>query len=102
MDRNQDVKDIIIQLESLQIQQTTLIARLGRLSESAENNREATPALFTTREFVIGDKVRIKNPRVLQSNKGTIVRVGDNRITVLAKNGTRIIRAPKNLILDNE
>jgi hypothetical protein len=55
-----------------------------------------------TREFEIGDRVRIMNPRRLQANRGKIVRIGASRITVEAKNGTTIVRAPKNLYFDNE
>jgi hypothetical protein len=42
------------------------------------------------------------NPRRLQANRGKIVRIGASRITVEAKNGTTIVRAPKNLYFDNE
>jgi hypothetical protein len=55
----------------------------------------------TTQEFEIGDRVRIRNPRMLQANRGKIVRIGASRITVKAKNGTTIVWAPKNLYFDN-
>ena len=45
MTKKQDVKDIVSQLQRLQIQQTSLISRLERLSKS-ENPED------TTEEFV--------------------------------------------------
>jgi hypothetical protein len=102
MSNNRDVKDFITQLQNLQIQQATLISRLECLSEGGENTSGPTPVpTSTTREFKIGDhRVRIRNPRRLQVIRGKIVRVGASRITVEAKNGTTIVRAPKNLYFD--
>jgi hypothetical protein len=87
-----------MQLQNLQIQQATLISLLERLSEGGEN--ASGPTTGTTREFEIGDRVRIRNPRRLQAIRGKIVRIGTSRITVEAKNGTTIVRAPKNLYFD--
>jgi hypothetical protein len=98
MDRDQEIQDIVNQLERLQIQQSDLLQRLGRLSESEDN---ATPLPTTAREFVVGDRVRIRNPGRLQPVRGTVTKIGRVRITVEARNGTKIVRAPKNLILES-
>jgi transcription antitermination factor NusG len=98
-EENEEVKDIIAQLQRLQIKQDSLIARLGRLSQSAEHT--GTPP-DTAREFVVGDWVRIKNPGVFQPAKGRIVKIGISRVTVQARNGTKVVRDPKNLTHENE
>jgi hypothetical protein len=86
-------KKIVLALKKLNIQETELLERLERLS-LAETSVSSLPA---ARGFAIGDKVHIRNPKPLQAKKGTILKIG-NRITVLAPNGTKIVRAPKNLI----
>jgi hypothetical protein len=100
MSRDEDeISDIITQIQDLHIQQAGLISRLERLSTSGESNDTTAPSPpDTTRAFAIGDKVLIKNPRVLQARKGKIVKIGATRITVKASNGTKIVRAPKNLL----
>jgi hypothetical protein len=95
MSKDHEVKDIVSQLQKLQLKQATLIARLERVSES--ENRER---IDTAREFVIGDRVRIRNPGVLQPKRGRIVNIGTTRITVQSDSGKKIIRAAKNLILE--
>jgi hypothetical protein len=103
MSNDQNVKDIITQLQSLQIQQATLISCLERLSEGGENAIGPAPASTdTTREFKIGDRVLIRNPPRLQPIRGKIVSIGASRITVEAKNGTMIVWALKNPYFDNE
>ena len=100
----QEIAEIVIQLQRLQLQQSEL---LHRLAQSEENNNTAQQASTTRRappasapsEFVIGDRVQIENPNRFQANKGRIIKIGD-RITVLTKNGTKIQRAAKNLILE--
>ena len=52
------------------------------------------------KKIVIGESVRIKNPGPLQENTGTIVKIGTSRITIKTKNGTKIIRAAKNLTVE--
>ena len=91
-----EIRDIVTQLQCLHLQESELLKRLERLNK-ADIYASNTP--ITTREFVIGDVVQIKNPRPLQAKKGTIIRIGidTNRITVQAKNGSKIIRAPFNL-----
>jgi predicted transcriptional regulator len=110
MSEGQSVKDIIQQLQNLQLQQANfqaqqadlqvqqadLIAQLGSNLSTSED----TKAPSTTREFAIGDRVRIKNPRILQPQRGRIVKIGINRITVQTNLGTKIVRAPKNLVLE--
>jgi hypothetical protein len=82
-------------LKRLQIQETELLLRLEQLSE-ADRNPSRSPD--TTRGFVIGDLVQTKNPRPLQAKKGTITKIGvaTDRITVQAKNGSKIVRASSN------
>lgn len=97
-----EVADIIEQLQALQVRESELLGRLeeattgerGRNGESAAPNRPAG-------RFIIGDRVIIRNPRPFQPKRGTIVKVGA-RITVLASNGTKVVRAPSNLIRDDE
>jgi hypothetical protein len=44
------------------------------------------------------DRVRIRSPAGYQANRGTIIRIGTSRITVETRNGSKIVRAPHNLI----
>jgi hypothetical protein len=98
MRNGDEIKDIVAQLQRLQIQETELLQRLELLS-AADSNASASP--ITTREFVIGDLVQILNPGRLQAKRGTVIKigVGTNRITVQAKNGSKSVRAPYNLNL---
>jgi hypothetical protein len=113
MSEEQSVKDIIQQLQNLQLQQANfqaqqadlqvqqadLITQLGNLSCAGN---EDTKGPSTAREFVIGDRVRIRNPRILQPQRGRIVKIGINRITIQTNIGRKILRAPKNLILEQD
>jgi hypothetical protein len=94
MSNVQEIKDIVTQLQQLHIGQTKLLKRLAELNGSEDNNNALE------RDFVIGDRVRIKNPRFLQPTGGTVSKVTAKRITVLAANGTSIVRAPKNITLE--
>ena len=96
MSRDQDVKQIITQLQKLQLEQASLISRLESISES-----EAREEQDTDREFVVGDRVRIRNPGLFQAARGKIVRIG-TRITVQTSSGKKIVRAPKNLVLEED
>ena len=91
--REDDIKDIVAQLQRLQIEQTALIQRIERLTEGTPGTPNAA------RPFAVGDLVWILNPRRLQANKGTIIRIGleTDRITVQARGGSKIIRASANL-----
>jgi transcription elongation factor len=105
--RSDDIKDIIEQLQRLQIQQGGLLARLGALSDDNEPQPTPTRAARVQpdapREFAIGDRVRIRNPVRYQANRGTIIRIGTSQITVEMRNGSKIVRAPPhNLIFENE
>ena len=91
-----DIKDIVAQLQRLQIQETELLRRLELLSE-ADSNTSRPPD--STRGFEIGDLVQIRNPRPFQAKKGTIIRIGigTDRITVQARNGSKIVRSSSNV-----
>ena len=91
MRNNDDIPDIIRQLDNLQLQQDGLLLRLVELTNPA--SREPRP-------FVIGDLVRIANPGPSQPTTGRITKIGKERITVTAQSGKKIIRVPKNLILE--
>ena len=115
-----EVQDIIAQLSQLQLQQTRLLARLqravvkeaevpGRIAHEETRSEEPTIGNKVpvkddlpkrAREFVIGDKVVIKNPNPFQTSKGTITKIGGKRITVTTQSGGKILRAPKNLALE--
>jgi transcription antitermination factor NusG len=103
MSNDEDIKDIIAQLQSLQLQQAALIQRLERVSGSQDNGIPTrTKTVQVTREFAVGDRVQINNPGPFQATRGTITKIGNSRITVQARNGTKISRAPKNLTLEDE
>jgi hypothetical protein len=101
--RNDDIKDIIEQPHRLQPQQDALITRLGELSNnSVTTNARATrippeTETATSRTFTIGDKVRIRNLSRLQADRGVEVNITANRITVRARRGSNIVRAPHNI-----
>ncbi len=105
--RNDDVGDLIAQLTRLQVQQTDLLARLERATDSSirfeQGTREPTAVandVSVTEEtaaFAIGDRVKIKNPNPFQANKGAITKIG-KRITVTTASGQKIVRAAKNIV----
>ena len=107
MSNEEEIADIVIQLQSLQLQQTVLLQRITQVSGENNDNaarrpntpRTAQPA-NTPREFVIGDKVRITNPNRFQANQGRIIKIGTSQITVLTESGTKIQQAAKNLVLE--
>jgi hypothetical protein len=104
---NDEVQELIGQLKSLQLQQTKIVARLeiARRKEARASTEEVTPlrrvSVDENRKLAIGDKVRIKNPSPFQSNRGTVIKIGDSRVMVLTKSG-KITRAPKNLTIEDE
>jgi predicted transcriptional regulator len=63
------------------------------LSEGADN---ANKKEDVKRKFITGERVRIINPGSSQATTGTIVKIG----TVQTRNGDKIIRAAKNLIIE--
>ena len=91
-----EIKVIVAQLKQLQIQETELLQRLEQLNEADSNPSRSPDA---TRCFSIGDLVQTKNPRPLQAKKGTIIKIGvpTDRITIQAKNGSKIVRASSNI-----
>jgi len=95
MNSEQEVEEIVARLQGLNLEQAELLTRLARLSERSEGNDDRKDT--KTREFEIGDSVKINNPGPFQATKGTVVKIGKGRITVLARNGTKVVRAPKNL-----
>ena len=108
MTSEQDIENIVRELKSLQLRQNSLIARLETLGNAGESGTSRARAGQGTRNdsirtFAIGDKVAIRNPRPLQASKGTVTKIGMNRITVTARNGSTIVRHPKNLrIIEDE
>jgi hypothetical protein len=116
MSREDSIEKIIKQLDSLQLQQRTLTARLAHLARRGSGSVPPTvpveirqfeigDALLPTapivvRQFEVGDYVRIRNPRIFQADTGTIIRVGETRITVLTSAGAKIIRAHKHLAFE--
>ena len=58
--RHDEIKDIVSQLQRLQIKESELLQRLEGLSE-ADSHTAGSPT--PTRDFRIGDLVRIKNPK---------------------------------------
>jgi transcription antitermination factor NusG len=116
--RSDDIKDIVEQLQRLQIRQDELLARLGYLAGGQDTGYTqaqtaripASPARVarvppdTSRDIVVGDRVRIRNPGRFQAVRGTVVKVNNttNRATVQARDGSKIVRAPHNLIPDDD
>jgi hypothetical protein len=122
--RNDEAQDLITQLNRLQLQQTELFARLekairdedaqtrGVRKEDAQTREVAHEIeVEQTREFVIahgiaqivefaiGDRVIVKNPNLFQADRGKITKIGNKRITLTTQSGSKILRAPKNLVL---
>jgi hypothetical protein len=115
MNKEDQVKNIIKELQSLQLGQKVLITQLGQLASSASaparsdntpvridttgiKGKEVLPRAPTVvRQFKIGNRVRIKNPRVFSTSTGFVAKIGENRITVHTPSGLKIVRAHKNL-----
>ena len=95
--KNDEVKAFINRLKELQLEQSVIIASLELLSE-VEGDVKGIQEGIVARQFVVGDVVRITNPRPFQAAKGTITNIG-KRITVEAENGSKIVRLSKNLTL---
>jgi transcription antitermination factor NusG len=111
-DVQDEIQDLVNQLQQLNIQQSHLLRRLERLSEGASDNNPTPPPQIATarrappvtvQHFAVGDRVRIRNPGILQPTTGTVTKITPKRITIQAHSGTRVInivRAPKNVILE--
>jgi hypothetical protein len=109
--KDDEIRELIIQVQQLQLQQTALLARLAQargdeaevVAPDSSDTREADAPEQEVRAFAVGDRVRITNPNraLFQADRGVITKIGDVRITVQTRTG-RITRAPKNLIFNNE
>jgi hypothetical protein len=88
--KNDEVKALINRLKQLQLSLELLSEVEGDVKGIEEGN--------VARQFVVGNEVRIINPRRLQAAKGTITKIG-KRITVEARNRSTIVRLAKNLTL---
>ena len=107
MNNKQEIDSLIEQLKGLQLKQTILLNRLDLLrdNEGRPNHsgppypaRNKEPARHeSTKDFAVGDRVRINNPKPLQEQVGIITKIGAKLITVTTRNGTEIRRAPQNL-----
>ena len=91
-----DIEKIVRELQQLNLRQTQLLNQLDRLRVASPPAVSPTTA---ARDFRIGDRVRIKNPRLLQPSTGTVIKIGPSRITVQTASGSTIVRAQKNLEL---
>jgi hypothetical protein len=104
--RSKGIKDIVEQLQRLQLQQDDLLARLHRASSSPNSGQATTRATRVppdaAKALVIGDNVKVRNPRASQANRGQTGSIGRSRIIIKTSNGSRIIWAPHNLYLDDE
>jgi hypothetical protein len=72
------------------------------LVKTGAQRRSNTVPPDKTRELAIGDRVRILNPGVFQTDRGIVIKVGLSRITIQTKSGAKIVRAQKNIVIDNE
>jgi hypothetical protein len=89
-----EIQDLIDQLNRLQLKQKELLARLQRAKNSKREGAQET------REFAIGDKVLIRNPKRSQETRGTVTKIGHTRVTITTESGNKLQREPKNLILE--
>jgi hypothetical protein len=105
---NDEVQGLIEELKQLNVQQSEVLTRLEKAREKEEKKevgQTATAQVDQTKEeltheirdFAVGQEVRIKNPNFLQTDRGTITKIGQSRITVQTKSGSKIQRAPKNI-----
>jgi ribosomal protein L21E len=76
----------------------SLINRL-EVARSTEDREDTSKVAERTTSYTIGDRVQIRNPNRFQAKRGYIVKIGDSCITVQTATGSKIVRAPKNLIL---
>jgi dsDNA-specific endonuclease/ATPase MutS2 len=115
-DKKDEIQELVRELQQLQLRQSEILVRLERASRNERNTGQneganeyarrpedkRTTRTDESREFVIGDKVRVINPGRFQTNRGVIVKIGASRITLRTKSGGNIQRAPKNLIFDKD
>jgi hypothetical protein len=112
--RNDEVQDLITQLNRLHLQQAELFARLEKAigKEEAQTREDAhgieveqtrefviAHGVAQTVEFAIGRQGHSKEPEPFQANPGKITKIGNKRITLTTQSGSKILRATKNLVL---
>jgi hypothetical protein len=97
----QDIASIVAQLQQLQLQQSVLLTRLATINDRNSEREFFDATADTPRDFQVGDRVRVVNPKLFQPRKGVITNIGDSRITIQGQNGTKVQRAPYNLVLEN-
>ena len=92
MNNQAEIKEIIEQLKELQLQQAGLLERLDHLSEDTVDpprprvvNRTRSVAqprprgvIVSSRNFTVGDQVRILNPGPSQPETGTVLKIGNS------------------------
>jgi hypothetical protein len=125
--RNGKVQDLITQLNRLQLQQMELFARLEKAigNEDAQTRgvrkqdaqtREVAHKIEVkqTREFVIahgvaqtvefgiGDRVIVNNLNLFQADRGKIRKIGNKRVALTMQSGSKILRAPNSLVLQQQ
>lgn len=103
-EKDKEIVALVETLQQLQLQQQLITERLSVLvtTPNRQSLNTQPSARVTTPEpeetvFDLGNKVRIKNPKVNQHNIGYITKIGKTNITVTTKGGIKIVRAPKNL-----
>jgi hypothetical protein len=115
---SKDIQGLIEELKVLQLQQTDILNRLDsarsrqgtdNVSQRARATAEITSrrerqerdnaGRVTTRELVVGDFVIIRNPNPFQADRGEITKITATRVTVKTATGSKIQRAPKNVVL---
>ena len=109
----QEIQDILRRYERLQAEQTALVTRLAKLTLDAAETSAAfttttTPSVIVPpsrpstpdqerQQFVVGDRVTIKNPNPGQPRQGVVTKIGTRFVTIRGANGTLIDRAAHNL-----
>ncbi len=120
MQDSEDIQQLIEQLRVLQLQQTDILDRIDLARSSQEYNSASQRARataettsrrerrernsesrVTTREFIVGDYVIIRNPNPFQTDRGIIEKITASRITVRTATGSKTQRAHKNVILSS-
>lgn len=93
-DRDKEILDLINQLQHLQAEQDAIVSRLANVTgtrgttqrnttaREPRTARAATPEPKTSKALTIGDRVRIRNPRLHQANTGIIIKIGATNIAV--------------------
>jgi hypothetical protein len=118
---SEDIQELIAQLKVLQLQQMDILDRLdsARSRQGTANTSQRTRTTAkttsrqerqerdnasreTTREFVIGDYMLIRNLNSFQADCGKITSITASSITVKTATGSKVQRAPKNILLHHE